>query len=1115
MRRIISTLIPKIGLKQLILLSNIFLNLCLISSLLAQVKVREDSLTIPTYIVEPPNPMPRFYEGTSHQGVQRRIYPYPMNDNLTRKKEDRNYHIVYFNNEFIDLGIMPGMGGRIFYAVDKTNGYNWLYRQHVIKPSLIGMIGYWISGSLAWGFPHHHGPNTVKPMDYQIVDNPDSSKTIWIADFDLRHRMRILVGYTIFPHSSLVEMTIRPMNRTPIVNSFLFWANPSVHVDTNYQVIFPPSVKYVTQHAKHEMTTWPVADRRYNNYDYKGVDISWWKNIGVPSSFFAWDPKEDYFGGYDYGKHAGTVWIGNHYTCPGMKFWAWGNNPGGDRANAGLTDNDGHYIELMAGAFTDNQPDYSWLQPYETKDVKMIWFPIRNLEGLKYANRNGALNLEVKNGKALICINTTSPYENTLVILKAKDKILLKDTILISPALPYAADVNLSVDITEDDLDLSLINAKGETLLSYKPAEHKPSSEPMPDPLKAPKPPKEIKSVEELYLTGLRLNQFYNANLDPMPYYEEALKRDSGDYRVNTQLGILALKSKNFVEAEKRFRIAVDRITSNYTRPRDGEALYYLGYTLKLQGKLNKAYDYLYDATWSYAWNTAAYYQLAEIDCLRGDYEKALDHVNRSISTNAENLQALNLRVVILRKLGRIEEAKVQIEEILKRDILNHWVRNEMTYILLSIGNEKQSMENSKELTKIMRDDVQSYLELATNYSNAGFIKEAVDVISRLEKRGNDFPMLYYYLGYYWSKLGDTVKALNYFKTASQKPYTYCFPFRTESIDVLNLAMKMNPSDAKAPYYLGNLYYEEQPQKAIELWEKSRTLDNSFYIVHRNLALAYEEIQNDIPKAIKSMEKAVECNSNDPRLLFEMDMLYEKNKETSEKKYALLKNNSETAKRRTETMLRMATRAVEVGKYDEALDIILNNEFPQFEGAREMQDTYLNAFILRGMGHLEKKNYDLALKDFETALAYPLERWGRSRLAQLYYLIGDVYEKLGEKEKSNLFYQKCLDAVVDKRGEDQEFNFYHGLALKKMGKNKEAKELFEDMLASAQSQNNDVFFRQFEGGLSRDQQLATKHYIAGLAYEGLEQKEKAKTEFIKALELNPGHVWSKQHLSRL
>jgi len=1090
--------------------------LCFFGNIQAQIKIWEDTLIIPTYLVNPPNPMPRFYDGGTHQGVQRHIYPYPMNDGLTRIKEDRSYHIVCFENEYIELGIMPGMGGRIFYAVDKTNGYNWFYRQHVIKPSLIGMVGYWISGSNAWGFPHHHGPNTVKPMDYQIRENPDNSITIWIANTDQRHCMRILIGYTIFPNSSLVEMTIKPMNPTPVENSFLFWANPSVHVDTNYQVIFPPSVKYVTQHAKREMTTWPVSDRQYNRFDYTNVNISMWKNIGVPSSFFSWDPKEDYFGGYDHGKQAGTVWVGNHHITPGMKFWAWGNNPGGDRANAGLTDTDGHYIELMAGAYTDNQPDYSWLQPYEDKSIKMIWFPIRELEGLKYANRNGALNLVFgKENIAEIRINTTSPYQQAEIICKVRGEIMFREFTDINPAKPYSAEIVLNNGISEDDLDISLVSQEGEILLAYKPAEHHPPDYPLPEALKPPPPPEDIASTEELYLTGLRLDQFYNASLDPMPYYEEALKRDPNDYRVNTQLGILLIKSKMWKEAEERLRIAVERITQNYTRPKDGEALYYLGVTLRALGKPDEAYDNFYKASWSAAWHTPAYYQLAEIDCQRGDYEIALNHLERSISTNINNLKALNLKAIVLRKTDQTGAAEKQAKMILEEDILNHQARNELAVLKSLSGDIKSAEDLINELVIIMRDEVQSYLELAIAYANCGFYDEAIDVLSRLEKRSNNFPMLYYYLGYYWSQKGDEIKALDYYKSASQQPYLYCFPFRAESIDVLRHAMKMNSNDARAPYYLGNMLFEIQPENAIIEWEKARDLDNTFYIVHRNLGLAYEKVFNDISGAIASMEKAVECNSSDPRLLFEMDVLYNKNKASSQTKYQLLKDNYETARQRSECLLRLATRSVEVGEYDEAVDILTNNSFPQFEGGQEMQETYLNAYTLRGLDYFNAGKLDEALRDFEKAKTFPVERFGRSRWAQFHYLLGTVLEKKGETAAARSYYQNALNINVPRSGSDREYLFYHGLSLQKTGKSLEAEQLFQEMLNMARSESESAFFRQFEAGLSRDMQMASNHYLAGLAYEGLGESKKAQAEFASALELDPGHVWSRVHLELL
>ncbi|MDZ7723073.1 MAG: DUF5107 domain-containing protein [candidate division KSB1 bacterium] len=823
---------------------------------------------------------------------------------------------------------------------------------------------------------------------------------------------------------------------------------------------------------------------------------------------FSWDPQEDYFGGYDHGKEAGTVWIGNHHTSPGMKFWAWGNNPGGDRANAGLTDNDGHYIELMAGAYTDNQPDYSWLQPYEGKDVTMIWFPVRELGGLKYANRNGALNFEVSDQTAAVRINTTSPHDNAVVELRANKEILFEQSIGISPADPYTADVDLPAGVTEDDLTVSLTGADGEVLLTYKPADYKQSDEPMPEPLEPPAEPEEIESVEELYLTGLRLNQFYNASVDPMPYYQEALKRDPGNYNVNTQLGILAIKDVNWDAAESYLQTAVDRITRNYTRAIDGEAQYYLGFVHKAQGDLEKAYDLFYAASWSSAWHTPAYYQLTEIDCQRGTFETALEHVNRALSTQTHNLRALNLRAIILRKLGQHEKAMAQSKAILEMDVLNHQAVNECVLNLRAAGQADAARERLTELSGIMRDQVQSYLELAVTYGDAGFYAEASDVLGRLQSKGETFPMLHYYLGYYADKRGESEKALDYYKTASRMPHSYCFPFRWESVHVLNEAMQSNPQDAKAPYYLGNLFYEHQPQKAVDYWEKSRDLDDSFYIVHRNLALAYEKIQGDVQKAMQSMERAVAANSSDPRLLFEMDELYEKNKESSQKKYALLKENKETVAERTESLLRLATRSVEVGKYNEALDILLNNEFPQFEGGREMQDTYLNAYTLRGLEFFGNGDYERALEDFATAMAYPVGRWGRSRWAQFHYLTGLAHEKLGHGNQAEEAFQNCLNVAVEKRGRDQEYLYYHGLALEKRGQTEKAKDLFENLLARAQSQDDDRFFRQFEGGLSRDQQKAADHYLAGLAYKGLGHMAKAQQEFKQAVELDPGHVWA-------
>ncbi len=1082
-----------------------------------KVKVTEESITIPTYKLGKPEIMPRFYEGKCHQGVQRRIYPYAMDDNLTTNKEDQDYYLIHAENDFIDIGVTPELGGRIYYALDKTNNYNWIFRNNVIKSGLVGMVGKWMSGAFAWAFPHHHGPSTLEPMDSKIVENENGSKTIWINTTDRRHRMRALVGYTIYPNSNLLELTIHPMNRTAISNSFLFWVVPAVHVDENYQVIFPPSVQYITYHHKRDITAWPVADSRFNGFEYAGYDLSLWKNTLVPSSIFAWDPKEDYYGGYDYRKEAGTVWVGNHHVSS-IKYWTDGNNDAGVRIWKRHTDNDGRNNELMVGFYSDNQPDYSWLQPYESKSGTMFFFPVRELDGLKYANRNGALNLEVTKDQIIkIRMNSTSPFNQAVVELKSKGQVLFKKTINISPAEPFKTDVPLPSGIQELDLDVALFDVSGHTLMYYKPADYQ-KKYPRPEPMKALAPPEELKSVEELYLAGLRLNQFYNGGLDPMPYYKEALKRDPGDYRVNTQLGILNIKDFNWTEAQKHLQIAVDRITSNYTKPKDSEALYYMGLVLRAQGKTDEAYDYFYKSSWSYAWYAASFYQLAEIDCIRGDYSEALDNLNRSVSTNSDNIKALNLKAIVLRKLKKLEAAKEQILLNLNMNKIEHQALYELYLLNSETGNIKQASENIKELTITMRDDVQSYLELATDYSNCNFYQEAINILTVLEKKGNTFPMTYYYLGYFWSKQGNQEKALNYYQSASKKPFDYCFPYRSEEVEILHHSMQLNPTDSRAPYYLGNLFYEHQPEQAITLWEYSREIDDSFYIIHRNLGLAYKEVQKDYEKAYASMMKALSCNSNESRIVFEIDILNELRKVSTHKKCEFLKNNLPTVKKRSETLIRLATRLVEDSKYDEALDLLTTNTIiGEFEGVVEMQNAYLNAYTLRSLYHIKKQEFDKALKDIESALAYPIRLVGRARHAQFLYIMSVIYKKSGDQEKAYDFLHKTLNINIEEDGSFREYLYYKGLALNDLRKTDEAKQLFLNMLKDALDKKEDrsIFFTIFEAAQTHEEKIAMDHYLAGLAYEGLGEIEKARTEFSEVLKMNPGHIWSKSHLGSL
>jgi tetratricopeptide (TPR) repeat protein len=376
----------------------------------------------------------------------------------------------------------------------------------------------------------------------------------------------------------------------------------------------------------------------------------------------------------------------------------------------------------------------------------------------------------------------------------------------------------------------------------------------MPKAVTPPPPPQGVKTTEELYLTGLRAQQFHDPVVDPLAYWEEALRRDSGDTRVNTALGIASFRQARYADAGKYLRTALDRLTDRYTTPKDAEATYYLGATLKGEGRFDDAYTYFYKATWSQAWKAASYYSLAEIAASRGNMAAALDFVNRSIDSNALNTRAQNLKAAVLRHLGRPKEAIEALSAAHRADPLD--VRSMAENWLAS-----KSPEAARTLASTMNLHPATAQETAAEYLNAGLWQDGTDVllqtIAGAPDKSKIHPMAYYYLGYFADKLRQPAKAAEYDKLAMSMPPDYVFPFQNEAIDVLRAAMKANPRDARAPYYLGNVLYDWQPEEATRMWETSAEIDPSFAIVHRNLATAYlhQKPGADVNRAIAELEK--------------------------------------------------------------------------------------------------------------------------------------------------------------------------------------------------------------------------------------------------------------------
>lgn len=652
----------------------------------SEVRAWEEDILLPTYEIGKEEKNPIFLEKRVYQGSSGSVYPYPVVEKISDEKKDKLYHALFIENEYIKVMILPELGGRIHMAYDKVKQRHFVYYNQVVKPALVGLTGPWISGGIEFNWPQHHRPSTFLPTDFSIEEHADGSKTVWCNEVERMFRTKGMQGFTLYPGKAYIEINVKIYNRTSFPQTFLWWANPAVVVNDHYHSVFPPDVNAVFDHGKRDVSSFPIATGVYYKQDYSaGVDISKYKNIPVPTSYMAIQSKFDFVGGYEEDVKGGLLHVADHHVSPGKKQWTWGNGDFGRAWDRNLTDEDGPYIELMTGMYTDNQPDFTWLQPYEEKSWKQYFMPYAEVGYVKNATKDALLNMEVKEGKGKVILYTTGVNKDVHVFVKDNvgGATLFDKVISISPAEPFQAEF-AAEGLKDEDILVEIRNHEGRILVSYQ--ADKPEIKPVPDPAKAAKDPKDIASIEQLFLTGQHLEQYRHATYDPTEYYKEALRREPGDIRCNNAMGLWLMRKGQFAMAEPYFRKAIGTQTERNPNPYDGEPHYNLGWSCLMQGKTDEAYDAFFKSAWNAAWQDAAYYNLAAIDCRRGNFEKALDLIDRSLVRNWHHHKARQLKASILRHLGRKEEALDLIAESLKIDRFNMGCRFEQ-YLLTDDDN--------------------------------------------------------------------------------------------------------------------------------------------------------------------------------------------------------------------------------------------------------------------------------------------------------------------------------------------------------------------------------------------------------------------------------------------
>lgn len=976
----------------------------------SKVKVSIENVVIPTYAEGEHEDLPMFAETRLHQRSCGNPYPNKVIIKARDKvKKDKTYKIIYIENEFIQIGIMPEIGGRIFSALDKTTGYDFFYRQHVIKPSFIGVFGAWISGGVEFNFPYHHRPSTFMPVDYEIEYEDNGSATVWLSEHDPIDRMKGMVGIRLEPGRAILETRVKLSNRTPLRHSFLWWENAAVPVNTDYEIFFPPDVNHVYFHYRRSTTSYPIARGNYNGFkfDKNGTDISKHKNSWHTTSYFSAASKYDFFGGYDNGKRCGVVHVADHHTSTGKKLFTWGYNQLSQSWGNALTDTDGPYAELMAGSYTNNQPDFSWLEPYETKNFSQYWYPISALGVASYANRDGAVHVE--NG--FLRVQVTSPVENAEITLKSKGKVIFKTTASLAPGsavefkVPDFDDTDYEVtvgDIVEYKKENTEKEGKGELFCEVP-------------------YPGELNTAEKRYLAGIHLMQYRDITASPKVYFESALELDPDYTPALCALGELYCRAGEYEEAKSVLTRALSLVNKYNINPQSGQISYFLGLAYLGLGERDKAYDSFYKAAWNEAQISCSMTKIACIDGQRGDFRAMLMHSENALAHNKDNVLAVFLSAAADFRLGNKDAALDKLRNILKNDPLNHLAR----YLMVITGE----MSEGDFYGKLSSSPSQTCLDLAFDLISCGFDKEAEKLLRGVESCTDDVaPTIKYFLG----------------EKAIQPDKHRTFPFRFEEIAVLEKA-----GDEYSKYLLGCLHYAARRyDKAAQLWKQC-----SGWEALRNMAV-YSWRIGDREGAFKYLNKAYEQNPKSEQIIFEIAYLM--NKTGTDPLVTLKKIESMAGSfldARDDICTEWATAYNRAGMYEDALGILTGRIFLPCEGGETaLARQYVEACNGIGKKAFAKKDWNTALEAFRKGQVLPVNLqaglWHEATMVPIKYNEALCLDNMGKNDEAKKIYEYISDLYVDFFSDMHlpELPYYIALSYVKLGDPEKAKQVMEHYL---------------------------------------------------------------------
>ncbi|MRG61187.1 DUF5107 domain-containing protein [Agromyces sp. CFH 90414] len=964
----------------------------------------EQAITIDTYEPAEPDRYPLFLDRRVYQGSSGKVYPIPFTDRILPERRPREWRAIHLENRWVRLVLLPELGGRIHIGYDKTRDYDFFYRNNVIKPALVGLAGPWISGGVEFNWPQHHRPATYLPVETHLERHEDGSVTAWHGDLDPLQRMRASHGIRLRGDSSLIELEARLVNRTDVPQTFLWWANVAARSHDRYQSFFPTDVRYVADHARRAITAFPRADRPYYGVDYPAlgaaragadrIDLS--GNVRVPTSYMVTDTVDDFFGGYDHDERAGFVHWADRAIAPGKKMWTWGNGEVGHAWDRHLTDGDGPYVELMAGVFTDNQPDFTWLRPGETRSFRQYWYPIQDIGPAVQATLDAAVGLEVDGLGASVGVAATAEHADVRIELRRGAAVLGAWSAAIGPGRPFTATIELDEPATRDDLVL-VVEGDGRELVRWS---ARPAASGEPWVATEPPAPAEIASSDELVVTGRHLAQYRHPTRAAEPYFAEAVRRDAGDARARLGLARLAYDRGEPEAALEHLEAALARETRRNLNPEHADVQLLRALVLERLGRFAEAADAFGKAVWDGALALPALLGRARLALRAGDARRSLEFAEQASRTDASSTQAVAARVVALRALGRDADAGSLLSLARAADPLDP--------LLAALADDLDPV------------DPRTLLTMAHELHRLGDRPRGIRLAERAAgtspgRFGNPAPLASYALAAFLDEADEPGRAAAARTAARAAEVRLAFPAGLDDLDALRAALAAEPGDARAAGLLGCWLLDAgRTADALVALERSIAGGADDPVVWRNAAVALVNTGGDLDVADERYARALDlAGGQDARLVYERDQLASIRGLDAPTRIAGIEAAGPEALVRDDLAVEYAGLLVDTGRAADALDLLDRRTFQPFEGGEGRVIAVFDRASAAVAGDLLRTDPRAARDLLAAGVAVP-ERLGEGRhpaevVAERFVLLGDAEAALGDRPAAEAAWRRACD----------------------------------------------------------------------------------------------------------